>query len=565
MNLTGTYFNPNDFGQSNQNAVGVMNAPSNAVLYVFKPYANQFGDVGLRPFQYQFDENFIHTTQDIGDVVKRGTAHAPHLIRDLMATSNLNDQMMPSYTPSMRLRSSFLSDKYRFILIFTEKANNLIMGGNTIGSNHSNSQVRRIYTGYFEDEPFNPTTFSSTRRSLNENSFMVITHKTIVGTSVEHGQLGARTQLRTQSSEEIIHPQITNALIGNSTNSPLFLMTPSNCINSIDVNDEGFSIAVPGAHSDISKDRGANVVADLLEQPAHNVALIVKGMLQYQDELSSRGRLSTHQLENYFDDSFAAEGSARMALGRYMSLPRARKSSIFDLDIDSRISPVDLDQLVNGELNVIDFDSERPTYYETADQMEVSVTNQYSFLISSVVVPILNSAGLNAMQFEYQIARLRGQVEDDFIIHSAEPIFTAPQNDIFQMVNAVKIELINGIFSTIFHSKGDFHVAVSANATGMTTIRLSLVGQGYKNGVDFELPSCMGGLISPLLGDSVSNSSNSESIETLYQVATGTHTPSYFDDEDKNFMKYAESQNWDQSFNGSTLVLDQQENEIHLD
>lgn len=561
MNLTGTYFNPNDFGQSNQNAAGVMETPSNAVLYVFKPYANQFGDVGLRPFQYNFDENFIHATQDIGDVVKRGSASAPHLVRDLMATSNLNDHMLPSYSVSMQLKASHLSDKYRFILIFTEKANNLIVGGNTIGSNHSNSQIRRIYTGYFEDEPFNPTTFTSTRRSLNQNSFMVITHKTIVGTSVEHGQLGARTQLRTQSSEEIIHPQITNALVGGRNNSQLFLMTPSNCINSIDTNDEGYSIAIPGAHSDISKDKGANVVADILEQPAHNVALIVKGMVRYQEDLSSRGRLSTSQNENYFDDAFAAEGSARMALGRYMSLPRARKSSLFDLDVDSRISPVDLDQLVNGDLNVIDFDLERPIFYETADQMEVSITNQYSFLIASVIVPILNSAGLNAMQFEYQVVRRNGQVDDDFIIHSAEPIFTAPQNDIFHMATAVKIELINGIFATIFHSKGDFHVAVSANATGMTTIRLSLVGQGHRNAVDFELPSCMGGLISPLLGDHISNSSNSESIETLYQVATGTHTPSYFNDEDKSFMSYAQGEGWDPN----KEFGEYQPEEMHLD
>jgi hypothetical protein len=227
-----------------------------------------------------------------------------------------------------------------------------------------------------------------------------------------------------------------------------------------------------------------------------------------------------------------------------MSLPRARRNGPLDLDVDSRISPVDLDRMVNGDLDVIDFDNPAPIYYETADQMETSMTNQYSFLIASVISPVMNSAGLNEIQFEYQIARMRGMVQDDFRVYSAAANWPVPQGDLMAMTKAVEVELTNGIFRTIFDSKGDFHVIVSANATGMTTIRLSLVGQGYKNPVDFEFPSCMGGLVTPLLGDASVNTTNSEAVEGLYNVATGTSpVVNHFTHDDNAFMNYANTGN----------------------
>ena len=539
LNLTGSYFGDDiGFGQSPNN--DLMKTNSRAVLYVFKPYQNQFGDVGMRPFIYNFDENFLHGAQEITDLSKRGSADAPMMMESLMTQNNLNDHLMPSSMPSMVFKGSHLTDRWRFILILTEAASDLSIG-NTVLSSNSNSQMRRIYNGYFEDEPFNPATFSTSRRTLNPNSFMVITHKTIVGTATEHGQHGGRTMLNTWASEEVIHPQLSKALTaGVGMGGDLFLMTPENCINSIDSTEDGYSTAVPGAHSSIARDTGAHVMSDILEQPAHNVAQVVKGMIKYQDEVSHRDRLSSRRVNSYFEDSFMDESLQRQKLGRYMSLGRSRRMGRFDLDVDSRISPVDLDAMVDGALDVIDFDIERPIYYETADQEEASITNQYSFLIASVISPILNSAGLNQMQFEYEIARIRGQVQDNFIVYSAASNWPVPDDDLRSMTIAVKVELINGIFATIFGSKGDFNVKVSADATGMTQVRLSLVGMGIRNPVDFELPSFMGGLITPLIGDAASNATNSESIETMYNIATGTKNISNaFDDNDRSFMNYA--------------------------
>jgi hypothetical protein len=196
---------------------------------------------------------------------------------------------------------------------------------------------------------------------------------------------------------------------------------------------------------------------------------------------------------------------------------------------------------VNGDLDVISFDLERPMYYETADQMQMSVVNQYSSLIAFVVGPLLQAGGLNAMQFEYQAAKMRNEFVWDFKTHSAEPNYNVPTHDLLGMAKAVESELINGIFDTIYRSVGDFHVLVSANVTGMTTVRLNLVAQGYRTYQDFEIPTCMGGLITPMIGNSLNNAHNAEAVETLYSIATGTYLgpQSKFNDDDRNFEAIA--------------------------
>lgn len=558
LDLGGQGFGNNGVGYAGQNAASVMDTSSRAVLYIFRPHHGQFGDVGLRPFQYRFDENFLNEVAQVTDMSRQGRVPSSSLVSDMMSQTNFNEYMTASMTPTLVMNASKLSDRYRFILILSEKPRDLISSFTAVSSGDNGSQVRRIYTGFFEDEPFNPQTLSSHQRTLNPNAFMVITHKTIVGTATTHGAWGSRSSVNTQSSEEILNSDVANALIGHNHNSGshgVFLMTPANCVNSIETSEEGYSMSVPGL-SDITKDHGTQVVHDILEQPAQNVSQIIKGMIRFQDEATARSRLSTHRAEAAFDDSFLDEGMGRMRLSRHMDLQRSHKSSPFDLEVDRRISPIDLNNLVSGDLDVIDFDLERPQYYETADQMEQSVTHQYSSLISSVIAPVLNSAGINALQFEFQIARMRGEVVHDFRVHSAEPVWTVPNPDLLQMVKAVETELKYGIFMTIFQTMGDFHVAVSANTTGMTVVRLSLVGQGYRNSVDFEIPTCLGGLVSPLIGDLGSNTHNSEMVEQLYGIATGVGSiVNNFNDDDRQYMKDAQDTLWSHQHRPPTLDL----------
>ena len=160
--------------------------------------------------------------------------------------------------------------------------------------------------------------------------------------------------------------------------------------------------------------------------------------------------------------------------------------------------------------------------------------------------PILNAAGLSEIQFEYQKAFVRGEVKSNFRIISAAANWNVGDDETAQMVRAVMTELNKGVFDTIYQSKGDFHVLVSAFATGITTVRLSLVGQGYKCDIDFELPSYLGGIISPLIGTDINNTDNSQSIESLYGIATGSAAPgNFFNQDDVDFMNHSNTLDFD--------------------
>jgi hypothetical protein len=284
----------------------------------------------------------------------------------------------------------------------------------------------------------------------------------------------------------------------------------------------------------------------LFEQPEHNVNYVLKGLLKTQDDHNNRKRMSSRKSSHYFDDDFLGESFHRSNFARNLSLPASRNMSPLDLDINSKISAQTLDDMVNHDLDVIPLDMETPMFYETADQTEISITNRYSFLIATVMSPILNSAGLNEYQFEYQRAFIRNEVKEDFKTISAAGNWVVPNEDLAAMVRAVQTELSKGIFATIFQSAGDFHVMVSAFATGITTVRLSLVGQGYKCQVDFELPSYLGGIISPLIGTDINNADNTSSIESLYGIATGTAGPgNYFNEDDIAFRDHANTVNFD--------------------
>lgn len=552
--------NPGSFSSDPFGTVNSFSGPKNltatkakAVLYVFKPFANQFGTVGIRPFEYGFDANFAESTKDVIDVVKRGSIGHGAVMNDLMNRTNMSDYIIPSYEAELQFNGHHLNDKHRFILVLTEGASSLTSGNSVAYTGNNNT--RRIYTGYFEDEPFHPRPVFSQEPPPNPNAFMVITHKTVVGNISSQDGWGYHQNLNTMSSETINHSELTHALtthkgVSGRFDNTVHILTPENVANSVETTSDGMSYVVPGL---TRRDKGATIIQDQLEQPSYHAATIVRGLMKFEDEMNHKKNMMTSRTDSFLDDSFSDESFKRAKLASYFALPSRSNLTAFDLDVNSRISAGDLNRLVEGDLDVIHFELERPMYYETADQMQTSVVNQYSSLIAAVVCPVLSSAGLNEMQFEYSIVRQNGREEDNFTTHAAAANWPISDEELLRKTRAVEFELIKGIFSTIYHSKGDFHVLVSASVTGTTTVMLSLVQQGYKCLVPFEIPSSLGGLISPLLGNAARSSSNSDNLDGLINgTLGGSNISQSFNNNDRNFLQFANSH----SFNGGELLYD---------
>lgn len=531
------------FGMPDQGVPNMANHSHKAIMFVFKPHHGQFGKVGMRSFQYHFDENFLGAAAEITDMSQRGTLATNAAMNLFGHKVNPSDYLTASYQPTMMFNGDHLNDKYRFILVLTDNGSSLI-SNNTVAANLGGMQIRRIYTGFFMDEPYNPATFTETRRTPNPNALMVITHKTVIDLSTSHGMYGSSTRMNTTSSDEIINPELTTGLMSrfNRDNS-LHLMTPENSFSSIETTSQGYSMALPGAHSDISRDKGQSLLADSLEQPEHHVTKVIKGLMTHQDEVVTRGRSFNDRADTFFENQVLDHHIDQYSLSRHMQWPQRRMAGLFDLDINTPYSAASIDQMVGGELQMLEIDQPRPQFYDTLDHSTQDVTNQYSYLIAVVIVPMLNAAGLTSMIFNYEIMTRMGDKQEQFQITDAQPQWNVPPHEVIMNAKNVEMELRRGIFATIADAVGGaFKVTVAAYTSGMTRVRLDLIGMGIQSLADFELPSALGGLISPLLGDERANTTNSEQLVGLYGRVSGTSTGQQgFDSDDMDFMRTAET------------------------
>ena len=540
LNLTGSQFGNFDNGVS-LNAMGALQTTARAVLCVLRPYHNQFEDVAIRPMNYRFDDNFLNEVHELTETALRAEMTHGSLIKGLKTKTNFNDYVVPTPQAQMTFKASALSHHHRFILILTDSASDLITPNTNFALSASN-KMRRIYTGYFLDEPFSRLNFSS-KPALNPNAIMVITHKTVVGMTGSSDQFGYRERMATHSSDDIFQYRasldLTSVNIGGHESS-IHLMTPEHCLSGVDSTAEGDTLILPGIDSDLSRWKANDQATTILNQPDHNVTHLVRNVIKHVDEENNRNIMLGRSTQASFDDRYVNEEIARMQMRSNLAMPRSRLTRNFDLDINDQISPVDIDNMVNGTLEVQDFDVSRPMYYETLDQSHASVLNQYSALIAYVVGPVISGAGLDSMKISYEIANMNGMVQDSWRQNTPMSNYPVSEEQMGKMIWAVKHELENGIFRTIFDAMGAFSVMIDVCVSGMTSVRLSLVDMGIINGVDYVVPTCMGGMVSPLLGDSASLYSNNQAVETLFGIATGSHvSPGNFDSDDIAFGQYA--------------------------
>lgn len=508
------------FGQTD-----IGNINETAVLFLFKPHQDTIKDVSARPFLYQFDAGLVADVQELAHGAARGI-NENRLVEDIVQKNKFTDSVIPSHQPAFHLRTSQLTDFWRFILIFSESSTGLVSpGGNFVGNGQS---VKRIYTGFFNDEPISQSFVAGRRAGYNEKARMTITHKTVVGTGRTVDQFGPRTINRSYASEQITHPNLVASLAAPSTGTglndmPLSLMTPQRCLSLIDVADDNSVVAVPGAALTLGNEGGVGQFSDVLEQPVHNVSQIMRGIVGANEEIMARRSLSTRSAGYDYDTDFLGESLKRRSIANNMEIPIRSSTSIFDLDVNRSITIADLDRMVGGTLAIRPADEQRPAMYDLANQSDVNMTNQYSSLISAVICPILAAAGLNQIDFTFQIAEMRNQVVPDWHVRRAAPSWpVSDNNELLRMVNAVKFELEKTLFETIFRSKGAFSVNVVADSTGFTTVQLFLVDQGIRNAGLFETPTFLGGTVSPLIGDEISMTSNSQQLEGLIGAAVGT-------------------------------------------
>lgn len=490
-----------------------------ALMFLFRPFNNQFRNVALRPYSYSFDENLLAKTAKIAELSRGMTANAGMMMTELDLRHNLASNLMPSNTAPITLHASALSDRWRFILILTE--NGTPLGENTqFATGSASSALRRIYTGYFEGgEPLNPKSFSTNHKAFNPNAYMVITHKTKMGSTVDFTPFGRVESIKVPQSDSYFHGALAKGIMthhdGNRFGQVVHNMTPDNCINSIEMADDGTHFENVSLSTEVQSDKDATRIPGFIEHTSANVKHVVTGLLQHQMTTKHRRNLSYFNNDSWYDQTGGDIGYDRLALGHHLGIGEEARTSDLDLDINRPMSLATLDAMVGGQLDIDCQGINRPQMYETVDQQEASHINRYSFLITSTVIPIITSLGLNEFSFRYGIENQFGQPVDRFDILGAAAMWPIPEQKRIELAEAAKHEITRTVLRTIYESMGDFRISVRANATGMTVVRLDLMAQGKMAKADFEMPSVLGGMVSPIIGDLPTMHNNAAELNRL--------------------------------------------------
>lgn len=534
--MTADIFRDMSYGQSphtgyDMNQGGAMSrVTADHTLIIYRPFANQFRDVGIRPSEFKFSDEFAAHLSEGAERVITSKASASEVTRELRTSYNAATMFTPSIRPEFGLAFSKLDHNARFFLIMKSKTG--LTSSFLNAGMHEGSSTIFIYSGYFlNDDPINWLTGTP-----NPNAQLCITHRSVVGRAPQF-QGGVSKVVQTTMSTESFAQDATVAgllhQVDRSSESPgtLTIQQTDNLFRAIETDGSGSSMiyptddamVTPSHHATHNSSRaGSSLINDAYSNPNVAVESAAKAILGDREnqvfERASNRFASASPMYNGGPDY------ARMAAEASIHVPTVGGNPMY-LHEGSIHTIGSIDAICSGTLAITPITIDRPMFHETADTYVSDLNNKFSWMLASTLPQIIESIGLTELEFEAAILRRGPMVDKDFVVHKATPLYTVHTHDLDRMKQAAGVEIMNGIMKMIFDDMGDIHVLAVVDSTGFTSIRLSLLGHGQRCMVPFEIPSCMGGNVSSLLGTMGSFSRNASALMNLHGIAGGELDP----------------------------------------
>lgn len=512
-------FRDRDFRRPNKNRSsddgrgrGVMRNRSKAVLILIAPIRKMFTDIHIRPMLYNFDDNdFEQRGMQLLESAGRGASSIDAMADRFTKGLQAGDHIIPSLQAGSKFKASSLSDRYRFILILTTDDRPRIMGNMRVSAREQQGRIRKIYTGLCLDEPYLPLS-----KKLDHDCRLEITKKVTTEVKTEETRMGTLYSLENHFSDDIVNPDLLQSLRQNPKDSHLLL--PTRVARGVIKNGNSMS-AAPGLATDIAGERDHMAYSENLLDPRKHLRTLSRAISLTSDDTEAEKRVSGYR-KLTIDGSYREQDEQKTeTLANYLGVPTSGVNDETDLDYHDEVNLGDIDDQFDPE--VMDISVEDALYYDTSDQRENSMLNQFSYLISIITPAIMNSIGLNEVSFVYAAEKRRGEFDESFRIRSSEPIYDVNDRDLKSMHQAFKSEMRDGCLRQIYGAMGDFHLVCSCDATGITTVRLNPIALGIRNDVDFEMPTLLGGNISPMIGNLVDSATNTDSLVNLWNRMLG--------------------------------------------
>ena len=486
-----------------------------ATLFIFSPRAlsKQF----VRPYVFNFSDNFID--EIVGKQFDSNVFNGMNRKSDAV----LNAIMPTSFEGIYQVRNEELSFYYTFMLIVQrENAQNALSPFLKAPS----PTKRQLMSGYFLQEPYNPTTMYLGAPTINPNATMVFTHDSVFHVSPNDMLRGNRTVINMNHNADNISRTTEQMVVPDGQNqgdNRLFMMRPMDLDRAAGLTANFGETTVNGmanASLDaVAGARGGNAAVPLassLKSPMaqlNHICDAARSVLY--SNLYESGNM------NSFTNPFIPRQDDPVNAQRYMAQTFSSSLETVDLnpmtregtDIDTSIpmTIAQLDQMFGNQLMIMPFIVESHASCELTPQDEITshksvMSSMLASTISSML-PCYNIGGISFSYYSYLSANGALTNKGVWNLINVDPLIPniGPDGIDHHLQACIQMfyrEMENNLFPILLNAGGDFELHAEINCYNVSLINLVYMDErgmcanphGY-----WETNNCFNNFTNPLL------------------------------------------------------------------
>ena len=501
----GSFANPYTASQP-----GMYMSGDHATLFLFQPNrAHPLGVQAHRPLLYHFDETFASRIYDVTEATRMSTgASHKDLVRQVLTSPQARASIVPSAEPDAYMNFAGLNDYWRFVLILNQpKAPNF--GGASMFSNLTKHRV--IITGFCLDDPLSPYT-----QALNPNAPLMVTHKTVFEMSSVQNPMGvSSTNLSARYDANVVNHGTTQF----SSDPGLFYTDPASAYDGTYDTGDGMTLAYPGAQQKVGYQQQNKPIQTALENPTAHLRQLVGRVVATKREVTDAPHLASlygdshiqlpqQGLENFrdvFSRNLSRHDNAASLLG-------PNENEVITLgSIDAQYNPV-----------VTPIYSDQTGMFGVSDQMALSARNIYSSMLAAAIPTILVSQAMARLDFKFTSNYRNDDPLTPYYleIYTSVPAYPMDSQSQTRRVQTIIDELYRTVFRSLYEARREFTVSISVDMGGLTHINLHFFDDTERFLEPYEHPTVVGGMLTPLMGNSRILSHNSSELTALVDSLT---------------------------------------------
>lgn len=501
----------------NANAFTYTNNTKQGTMYLFKP--RQVPDVVVRPYQYNFDSNFIN---DLVDVVDMSSKQISSLsggnilgITQMTGSKSANLSMAPS-AYGEHFSGKFYGDLWTCMIIL----DNVPFEGRYNPVDLSN---RILYFGFCIDEP---VVNNFGHLAFNDGCAIMFTHMTRLDVREIYGRNGRFVQSSPIADIDIVHPEV----VLQASPTRQYYVRPEDLVSDNHYDSEGYFYSTPGV-SYLGNKNEVEMISTVLNNPKEQLSNIVTGLTK---------AITTKNTQSSFpfgpgveiSDSYSWTDNIRQNMrssntaDRYFGIPVHETVVLGDI--------LGKYPVLREKTQIFEFPwslQEQPMNCEAPNQINI-----WSSLLMSAIPSVFSSFGISDATFRYDSVNQGAMsIMDRVPVYEVYELYTYMADDsqvsIREKWNHALTYLENNIFPIIIEQAGNFSVMIRYSASKECAVQLNLIDayDTVNDGV-MMTNALYGGLQSPLVGSQSTKEYNSKEILGASEIVNNRVTYSVYGD-----------------------------------